>query len=76
MQNGLDFKEIQFPEMMKQRQKYNTHKYGLNQLYFGLVDQMQLPHHTYHSQPNESQNFDYNDYDIDLVVFQFPMPVV
>ena len=76
MQNGLDFEEVQFPQMMKQRQKHNTHKYGLNQLYFGLVNQVQLPHHTHHSQTNESQNFDNDDYDIDLVILQFSMPVV
>ena len=76
MEDGFNFEEIQFPEMLKEWQKDKAHEYGLKQLYFGSIDEMKLSHDAGYPQSQKCQDFDYDDDDVGFVVFQFSVPVV
>ena len=75
MQNGLQFEEVQFPEVVKKRQQDHADENVLHQLNFGLINQMHLSHHA--GDPNAQKSYYLeNDHNCTCIcTFQFPMPV-
>lgn len=74
--DGFAFEEVEFPKMMDQWYEYYHNENVLEELNFGLVDQMQLAHNAGYPQSQKGKALPYFKDQIGPVVYQFAVAVV